>query len=403
MLGAPSRLHRGSCSAPARSPRLPRQRALSSPTPTLTDALPSGPAPEGHAAFRGTRVFGSLDGIRALSILAVVWHHAHGGVEHIALSTRGYLGVDMFFVLSGFLIVTLLLRERDKSGTISFGKFYARRSLRIFPLYYALLALLAVALLVKRQSSMAGPFFDDLPYLLTYTSNWVESASILAIAWSLATEEQFYLVWPPIEKFLRGAITPILVAALAFNQAINFGLLDGFLESVLGLDRTHLEILQATFTPILLGVALAHLLHSGAGFALVRRLTGFTGAPVVYLAATLACANWASDDISGLPRLLIQLSMTGLLAASVVKEHHMLRGLLSFRPLVRIGVVSYGMYLLHMFCLHGARVAEGKLAPDTPLLRFALCTLITWGVAEVSFRFFEGPVLRFKERFATAR
>ncbi|MGB2610895.1 MAG: acyltransferase, partial [Isosphaeraceae bacterium] len=93
---------------------------------------------EAHEQYLGTRTFASLNGVRGLCILSVLWHHAPGGL-HALILERGFLGVDMFFVLSGFLIVTLLLRERDRTGSISLKKFYARRTLRIFPIYYLVL------------------------------------------------------------------------------------------------------------------------------------------------------------------------------------------------------------------------------------------------------------------------
>ena len=371
-------------------------------------AAEQAPAPPSAAdgtyeEYRARRTFGSLDGIRALSILAVVWHHAHGGFDSIAISLRGFLGVDMFFVLSGYLIVTLLLRENDRSGEINLSKFYARRTLRIFPLYYAVIFATLALVVLKPESSVAGPFREELPYLVSYTSNWVHSASILAIAWSLATEEQFYLLWPPIEKYARRFLPLLLAAALGINQAMNFGLLDGMLESLLGPGHATLEILNSTFTPILLGVALSHAMHGANGFAWTRRLAGFAGAPLVALAALVAACSWPTADISGLPRLGMQLAMVWLLATVVVREQHALRPVMRFGPLVRIGVISYGMYLLHMFALHGARVLEGRLLGEQPLARFALCTAITYVLAELSFRLFESPILRFKERFHTAR
>src|SRR5579862_611155 len=90
-----------------------------------------------RAKFLQTRKFVSLDGLRCASILAVIWHHATG-------IGKGYLGVEIFFAISGFLITTLLLRERRGFGDISLGDFYARRSLRILPLYYTVLAIYVV-------------------------------------------------------------------------------------------------------------------------------------------------------------------------------------------------------------------------------------------------------------------
>lgn len=375
-------------------------------SPNGSVELPSqrtAPADANFAEYRARRTFGALDSIRAFSILAVIWHHAHGGVPSVAISQRGFLGVDMFFVLSGFLIVTLLLRENDRNGQIDLKKFYARRTLRIFPLYYAVIFATLAFVMVKPGSSLAGPVREELPYLLTYTSNWIHSASILAIGWSLATEEQFYLLWPPAQKYAGRALPFLFVASLLVSQATNFGLLNGFFESLLGPDFAGLEILNSTFTPILLGVGLAYLLHSERSFAWLRRLAGFPGAPAVAFAALCAAGSWPVDDISGVPRLSIQLAMTWLLATLVVREDHILRRAVRLRPIVRIGVVSYGMYLLHMFALHGARVLEGKVFGEQPLARFALCTALTYVLAELSFRFFESPLLRLKGRFSTAR
>jgi peptidoglycan/LPS O-acetylase OafA/YrhL len=93
-----------------------------------------------------------LDGLRCLSIAAVIWHHA-GGTRHSGLLFRGHHGVSLFFAISGFLITTLLLRERVRNGQVSLGRFYGRRTLRIFPLYYAVIALyVALVYLLDRRS-----------------------------------------------------------------------------------------------------------------------------------------------------------------------------------------------------------------------------------------------------------
>jgi peptidoglycan/LPS O-acetylase OafA/YrhL len=92
-----------------------------------------------HAAFRANNRFGSLDGLRALSVVAVIWHHSGGGMVASEWAQHGHHGVTLFFAISGFLITTLLLRERDRHGAIDLRAFYVRRALRIFPLYYAVL------------------------------------------------------------------------------------------------------------------------------------------------------------------------------------------------------------------------------------------------------------------------
>jgi peptidoglycan/LPS O-acetylase OafA/YrhL len=355
--------------------------------------------PPSYEEFSARRAFGSLDGIRCFSILAVVWHHTVSGAAWLPATQRGFLGVDMFFVLSGFLITTLLLRERDRSQTISLRRFYARRALRIFPVYYALLALTtAVLVVVTPTAPMRAPFMTELPYYLTYTANWVELHTLLAIAWSLAAEEQFYLVWPPIEKLVPRAAVALLLLVIGINELVNFRVVNAAMLSPLRLEPDKLPMLQATFTPICLGVLLAHVLRSRGGYAHASRLLSSRCASLVALAAIVALASVPSGDIAGWQRLSIQLSMAALLCACVLREQHALAGVLRSRWISRIGVVSYGMYLFHPFARHAAEALLRKAAIDFPLALFGTCLCLTVAIAELSYRFFEGPFLRFKER-----
>jgi peptidoglycan/LPS O-acetylase OafA/YrhL len=170
-----------------------------------------------HGIYLARRRFSALDGMRCIAILAVIWHHSVRPSQFMLLN-RGFLGVDLFFVISGFLIVTLLLREQQAHGGINLRNFYIRRALRIFPPYYAILAILAIVYgFGKPDDSSSGTFFALLPIYLFYVSNWsLSQATTLGITWSLATEEQFYLIWPPIQKWLRGknvCVAIILVCA----------------------------------------------------------------------------------------------------------------------------------------------------------------------------------------------
>lgn len=348
--------------------------------------------------FAKKRYFGSLDGFRALSIIAVIWHHTGGDIVSgaIPMLKVGFLGVDMFFVISGFLIVTLLLRERDRTGDISLKGFYIRRTLRIFPIYYAIMALLAALFLfVRSGSDMANAFWRELPFYLTYTSNWTHVA-VFAVAWSLACEEQFYLVYPPIEKFFRKLAIPAIVLFIFVNQLVNFGVLDGFFESLLG--TAELEVLQATFTPICFGVLVAHICHYRESFAKLAPLVQHRAMPLVYTGLLLVVLNIPFDDISGLPRLSAQILMTLLLVSCVVREDHWLDASMRTFVFKRIGMVSYGMYLYHMF----VREAMSRGLPDSlfnqSVIRFLICLLVTWVIAEVSFKVVEAPILAYKDR-----
>ena len=355
-----------------------------------------------YEAYRSTRIFSSLDGLRCMSILAVIWHHAGPapGSWPPALG-NGFLGVDLFFAISGFLIVTLLLRERDRNGELALGRFYARRALRIFPPYYGLLLALTIVLLtVGRGSNMRAPFFNELPFYLTYTCNWITTSTLLGISWSLAAEEQFYLLWPPIERFARRLIVPVLLVLLVVNQALNFRLLDGWLEATFGFRYEELQILQATFTPILLGVAVAHTLHDPQGFARLQRILGHRlAAPAILFLLVLLCN--IPGSLSGWPRLSIQCAMAGLVAACVIREDHPLQPLLSWRPIARIGAISYGMYLFHLIALHPVDIVLRKAEITNGVLRFVACTGLTVVIAELSFRFYEQPFLRLKRAFSS--
>src|SRR4051812_8493417 len=319
-----------------------------------------------HEEYLSRRYFSSLDIFRCWSILAVIWHHSQKGVAWFPASDRGFLGVDFFFVISGFLIVTLLLRERDRAGDISLRQFYLRRSLRIFPIYYALLgALTLFFLFIRPHGHLARPFFEELPYQALYLSNFATNTTILFFTWTLATEEQFYLVWPPIEKWLRKAAVPVLLAIIAFNQCINFRLITDFG----GLVRGDQNIFQITFTPICLGVLFAHLLHERRGFHWISSRLGSPWMPLVLLGVIILACNCPRGDLMGWPRAVIQLSMALLLASCVVREEHLLNRLFGWRAVRRIGVVSYGMYIYHMFAITAAGVLLGKTA-GVPIVLF---------------------------------
>jgi peptidoglycan/LPS O-acetylase OafA/YrhL len=344
-------------------------------------------------AGAGRRIPG-LDGLRALSVIAVVWHHAHPGYMGFPLSHNGFLGVDVFFVLSGFLITTLLVQEKCSTGAVSLVGFYIRRSLRIFPLYYAVLLMMAIFFAASAKSSNARVFFSELPWHATYLSNWVSLKSLMAITWSLSTEEQFYLVWPPLFAWLGvRALWPLLVF-LGFNQGVNFGFLDEFLKRC-GLPVESLPLLQITFTPILLGVILAFGLQTN----LVERLKSKTPnwALPVMVALTLLIAN-IDGDIRGLPRLLFHISIAVVVALVVVNPKSFVVKALEWKPLTHIGLVSYGVYLLHMLVLHVVHRVFEVTVFNYSIMIFLSTIFLCVGLATLSYRCFESPIIRLKKR-----
>jgi peptidoglycan/LPS O-acetylase OafA/YrhL len=363
------------------------------------------PAAATHDAYLARRTFSSLDGLRCFSIATVVWHHSEvPALVHTwwPAARFGFLGVDLFFAISGFLIVTLLLRERDRKREISLKNFYIRRSLRILPVYYGVLAALALLFLVLRRGTPAShEFAGDLPFLALYLTNWIPAHGWLEITWSLAAEEQFYLVWPPIEKWLRKWALPILAGVIVLGQVIQLGLVDPLLTRAFGWSADEPRMLrQTTFTPICFGVLLAHALHRPAGYAKVLRLLGARWVAPALLVALVLYSNVLPGEIRGAWRLGVHVLMIGLLAACVVREDHGLHRLLTLAPIARIGALSYGIYLLHQICLTVAQKVLGKVGLAHPLPDFILGFAFVWIAAELSYRHYESRFLKLKDRFA---
>ncbi len=355
-----------------------------------------------YARFREIRHFGSLDGLRCLSIVAVVWHHAAAGRFGEGFFGQGALGVNLFFVISGFLITTLLLRERARAGDISLRGFYLRRTLRIFPLYYLMLAVyVALVALLARGTPEGDAFFGNLPFFATYTSNWFVPMPrhgepvFFLFAWSLATEEQFYLAWPSIERSSRRWIpVAIAIALIVVDQLVELGGLD----RVLPPGTLGARALGSIATPICYGVLLAHLLHDPRGFALVRRMLGGRFAILATLAVTLALIALC-PELGRAHESVVELGMALLVGSAVVREDHALAPVLRWAPLEHIGKVSYGIYLIHLLVLAVARRAleRAGLADAFPLV-FTLGLAGSVAMASASYAWFEGPLLALKDR-----
>lgn len=348
--------------------------------------------------FAAMRRFSGLDGLRALSVIAVVWQHTSGSIGPPFLQ-KGYLGVDFFFAISGFLITSLLLRERDGVGEISLRKFYARRALRIFPLYYLTLLAYIALIAATRMHGPAGPegveFFHHLPAFATYTFNWFSISGhqeTFDFAWSLATEEQFYLLWPPLlvlTLMITGGkrIWPSLVV---------LAVLIGVSQSVdLFADSSVLpwRIPASLSLPILLGAAAALVLSTRRGFEAASVVVGRVwSAPV---AALLLAAVIIVDT----PLQVVEVLMVVVVVTTCIVEWTPLHPVLRWRPLAFVGVISYGVYLLHNLCANVAREAVGE---HEGLLLFAVTLVAVVFAAYLSFRFFETPVLRLKRRYETS-
>lgn len=333
----------------------------------------------------------SLDGIRALSIvLVIVWHFGKdvGWGDLIGL---GPLGVRIFFVISGYLITGLLLKELEQDGRVNLLRFYFRRTMRIFPAFYIYLAcMLGISLLGWASLS----FRQALP-ALTYTSNYCVPSlqGSVAHTWSLATEEQFYLIWPAALA-IAGRRRGLFVL---FSLLIIAPLSSHFLGS-----RLHREIPAFFNDPIGIGCLLA----MTRGY--LRRTTSYMGwvhsrvptfLPLLILASNLPILHKGGlrDTFSS---LVLNVSIALWLDWAVVNAESLTGRFLNSRVVVYIGVLSYSLYLWQQpfTGLEGSNAAlrlSGNwmflLNPIARLSAIAICTA-------VSFYLVERPMLRLRAR-----
>lgn len=292
----------------------------------------------------------TLDGLRGLSILLVYVFHASPSQV-----SGGFLGVDLFFVLSGFLITTLLLEEWRETGRISLGAFYARRALRLLPaLALMLLVLLAVSAAAEPREAFSR-LARSAAMVFFYSSNWFLIAqqfprAELSHAWSLSVEEQFYLVWPLLLiLLLRFTRTP-----KARTTAVAWATLAAALVRVLVWNRTHSVswvYMGLHFDGLLAGALAGVALTSGmlVPGSLAIRLARVLGLIMLGCLGFLAHCAWLGDPwLYQGGYVAVNLGLAGLVLAVTVDPWAPLRLLFESAPLVWLGRLSYGIYLWHI-------------------------------------------------------
>ncbi|MBL9077786.1 MAG: acyltransferase [Planctomycetes bacterium] len=378
--------------------------------------MPSSPSPLlDHAEFRATRTFAALDGIRALSVLAVVLYHFEPlpWAPLRTLQHAGFFGVDVFFVLSGFLITTLLLREPPRPVGTALWHFYARRTLRIFPLFYVACALYAGAAWLRGGE----PWLHYRDYLLPLLFYWSDVRLALqpepfpwfGHAWSLAVEEKFYLLWPFVALAWRRAhgraFALATIAAVTVWRA----------WLALGQDDSHALRARLWYAfdlridTLMWGCVLAYALHDERRY---ERLVGWLRRPWLPVLALALAIALAVDTVlhanTGL-RLCVRYTLAPpllalALAAAVVAPGTAALRWLQWRPLAWVGAISYGVYVLHPLAGFAVNAAARRLFADTEatlplLLRLVAYVALAMAISGASFRWFEAPLLRLKARF----
>ena len=328
-----------------------------------------------YQAFRSTKYFDSLDGIRAISILGVIWHHTISAYFlDIPLIHNGHFGVSLFFVISGFLITTLLLRERFSTGRISIKNFMIRRSLRIFPLYYTVLGVYVISVYLFEKDPIASTgFWHNLPFFLTYTSNLfvqkTEGRVVFFFAWSLAVEEQFYLLWSWVEKLASSRM-------ILFTIALVLG----------GL----IYLQNDSFISILLGVIIGHALDKERSFSI---LYSVFGRPFSALIAAVILVGILSIYAHN---YVVFFAMAAFICTCVIREDHALQRILSTPILKSIGAASYGMYLFHLLSYRAVELIFSKLHIANHIAIFGVSLIATYVLALLSHKYYESRFLRLK-------
>ncbi len=354
----------------------------------------------------------SLDGLRAIAVLMVLAFHANLRGCNLAC-----LGVDVFFVLSGFLITTLLLRERRENTRIDLPRFWARRFCRLMPAYWVYAAGISLAVIAGVGTWQVVEGWTPGMFLASLWGYYINFAPVHEMwshhilgehLWSLAVEEQFYFVWPLLLVVLvrwRALRVFVVLLCLGFLALLEFGPSELDLEMLFTrgsslamgcagavfLDRPGQDAPRWTRSPAwrwsTLGLCVAtlialtelqHVRHLDPA-ATIRDAIPVFSPPVVFLCIAL----WHGRD-DALSRAL------------------------SWRPLAYLGRISYGIYLYHMLArwvvYEWFYVSPGPMPHWLfPYARFLLMTLLAILIAAASYRWIESPVLRFGQRFRVSR
>jgi peptidoglycan/LPS O-acetylase OafA/YrhL len=366
------------------------------PSPHLPSSTRTTLPRSDYERFLATKQLPGLDGLRGLAILPVIWHHATPRLLPGVLG-KGAVGVDLFFALSGFLITTLLLRERRRTGGVRLGAFYARRSLRIFPLYYLVLGFYALrALQTQATSVVARHFLEGFWLHATYTSNWfldyaVPHPVMFAFSWSLCVEEQFYWLWPGLVAIVRSRarLALLMSGAIVIDTLAEHAAFSAYLP----VGSLGLRVLTSFATPIGCGALLALSLDTRRGFAVARGVLGWSASAPLLL---LASVYWLS--LPATPYLSLSVTLAALVGSVAMRADNGLAWLLESAVLRRIGLLSYAAYLLHITALGLVRRLLPQLQ-DSALWVFGLGLPLSLAFAELAHRMVEAPCLRWRARF----
>jgi len=335
----------------------------------------------------------SLDGLRAFAVLTVILGHMQlPQLDHIYTDfiRNASLGVVGFFVLSGFLITGILLKEQNRTGTINLSQFYTRRSFRIFPAFYVYLIVIAIlaALRIERVSVISWTS------AATYTWNYVLSTSdsvSLAQTWSLSLEEQFYLVWPLVLLLCRKRTSLyIAIAAIALSPAsrlLTYTFLPAYRGHIGMMFHTHIDA-------ILTGSVIALVQDMGISKRLLENLAKVRWLiPVgIYFFFQLTLEHKFKGYFSLPIGMTLDEFSWAIVLLHVTRYPKLPIGrLLNWKPIGHIGRISYSLYLWQQIFTLERRVSV------------PVAFLCIWLCAEASYWLVEQPFLRLRDRFTVEK
>ena len=346
-----------------------------------------------------------FDGLRAIAILGVLFAHTEylQSVPHLGFLKYGRAGVDLFFVLSGFLITGILLDTKGSSHY--FRNFYARRALRIWPLYFATLLVIFVVILGVRRRIGDDASDSTWLYYVLYLQNLFPHLSrpaFLAPTWSLALEEQFYVAWPALifllpRRRLLAVLASLMLVPLLFRTALLFG---G--APYVAVDEFTLSRLDA----IVIGAIWALWLRSAdCTESRWRRWNSYVlGASAAAICLSKLLIHQHSSVLS---YSFLATGFAGVLGLSLVSSStdSLVGRTLSMAWLRYLGKISYGIYLLHMPVFiffeewRGRWPAVLRTTAGGKLLAAVISFAAVFVIASVSWFLFEQPILRLKDRF----
>lgn len=360
----------------------------------------------------------ALDGVRGLAILLVLMMHCLyiaplvgvdiGSHPYARLAMLGWSGVDVFFVLSGFLITGILVRGKGQRAGPYFRNFYMRRSLRIFPLYYVVICLLLYVL--PNRPPATGS--EQMSYLLYYQNIRYACFGELAfdparlITWSLAIEEQFYLVWPALVWFTsERALRRVCIAMVAIAIALRFVLITS------GFEGTHF-LTPCRMDALAVGALLSLMPPPRTWFGATTTVLGIAG----LITAAYATGNSTPESTGQQMWGVIAALLLGVGLLCLARTSRSLQPLFTLLPLRSLGKYSYCIYLTHFLVIEFMAGQVLKWQPATLLslredyspillvLAFTLvCGTAAWLLAILSWHTFEKWFLTLKRHFEDAR